>query len=112
MCACNPLQLARLKGRYEKKWIEDISINGTEDVNADAEFEAVLDRESGELEVRRAYVCVCVCVCVYIYIYIYIYMYTIPRTGYPAHGHVFMTKKAALGILIGQLRNLFKNSRL
>jgi hypothetical protein len=58
VCACYPLQLARLKGRYEKKWIEDISINGSEDVNADAEFEAVLDKESGELEVREAYVLV------------------------------------------------------
>jgi hypothetical protein len=45
------IQLGRLKARYEGKWIEDISINGTEDVNADAEFEAAIDKESGELEV-------------------------------------------------------------
>ena len=54
------LQLARLKARYEGKWIEDISINGTEDVNADAEFESVIDKESGELEVRmtRTHACI------------------------------------------------------
>jgi len=42
--------LERLKARYEERWHEDVNISGAEDLNTDAEFESVIDPETGELE--------------------------------------------------------------